>query len=41
MPPFGHVLQPHEVAAVATFVRRQWNGAALSEVTPLQVVKPR
>jgi len=41
MPPFGHVLQPHEVAAVATFVRRQWNGAGLSEVTPLQVIKPR
>ncbi|MFM8929438.1 MAG: c-type cytochrome [Betaproteobacteria bacterium] len=41
MPPFGHALQPHEVAAVATFVRRQWNGAGLSEVTPLQVIKQR
>ncbi|MFM8737992.1 MAG: c-type cytochrome [Betaproteobacteria bacterium] len=41
MPPFGHVMQPHEVAAVATFVRRQWNGAGLSEVTPLQVIKQR
>lgn len=41
MPPFGHVLQAQEVAAVATFVRRQWNGASLTEVTPLEVLKHR
>ncbi len=41
MPPFGHVLQAQEVAAVATFVRRQWNGASLAEVTPLEVLKHR
>lgn len=41
MPPFGHVLQAHEVAAVATYVRRQWNGASLAEVTPLEVLKHR
>ena len=41
MPPFGHVLQAHEVAAVATYVRWQWNGASLPEVTPLDVLKHR
>lgn len=41
MPPFGHVLQPQEVAAVATFVRKQWNGANSTEVTALDVVKQR
>lgn len=41
MPPFGHLLQPDEVAAVATHVRRQFNGPALSEVTPLEVLKHR
>ena len=41
MPPFGHVLQAHEVATVATYVRRQFNGAHLSEVTPLEVLKHR
>ena len=41
MPPFGHLLQAQEVAAVATFVRRQWNGASLPEVSPLEVLRHR
>lgn len=40
MPPFGPVLTPEEVAAVATFIRRQSNDAA-SEVRPLDVLKLR
>lgn len=40
MPPFAQVLQTEEVAAVATYIRRQWNSTTV-EVTPLEVLKFR
>jgi len=40
MPPFAHVLQSEEVAAVATYMRHTWN-ATPAEVTPLEVLKHR
>jgi mono/diheme cytochrome c family protein len=40
MPPFAQSLNTEEVAAVATYIRRQWNDTS-SDVTPLDVLKLR
>ena len=40
MPPFGHVLKAEEVAAIATHIRRRWNGRS-DDVTPLEVSRLR
>jgi mono/diheme cytochrome c family protein len=40
MPPFAHVLNDHDIAAVVSYVRASWGNAA-SPVTQLQVARYR